>query len=134
MTNPLRIAIVGHGNLGRGVEAALLKTADAELVGIYTRRDPTALSPVTPGATELRSRPSAPKSATVTGSNFFQRHRIGLVARVATAPLLRHQHAEKTQLRHFVYGLAREAMLLVPLGGKGLEAFLGKLPCCFAYL
>ena len=51
MTNPLRIAIVGHGNLGRGVEAALLKTADAELVGIYTRRDPTALSPVTPGAT-----------------------------------------------------------------------------------
>ena len=51
MTNPLRIAIVGHGNLGRGVEAALLKTADAELVGIYTRRDPAAVSPVTPGAT-----------------------------------------------------------------------------------
>lgn len=51
MTSPLRIAIVGHGNLGRGVEAALLKTADAELVGIYTRRDPAAVSPVTPGAT-----------------------------------------------------------------------------------
>lgn len=51
MTSPLRIAIVGHGNLGRGVEAALLKTADAELVGIYTRRDPAAISPVSPGAT-----------------------------------------------------------------------------------
>ena len=51
MTSPLRIAIVGHGNLGRGVEAALLKTADAELVGIYTRRDPAAVAPVTPGAT-----------------------------------------------------------------------------------
>lgn len=51
MTSPLRIAIVGHGNLGRGVEAALLKTADAELVGIYTRRDPASVTPRTPGAT-----------------------------------------------------------------------------------
>ncbi|QIK83748.1 diaminopimelate dehydrogenase [Sanguibacter sp. HDW7] len=50
MTSPLRIAIVGHGNLGRGVEAALLKTTDAELAGIYTRRDPATVAPLTAGA------------------------------------------------------------------------------------
>ena len=71
---------------------------------------------------------------TITGGDFFKGHGIGLIARVATTPLFRHQHAEKAQLRHFVNRFAGETMLLVPLGGKGLQAFLGKLSCCFAYL
>ncbi|MGY3765098.1 diaminopimelate dehydrogenase [Vagococcus vulneris] len=36
----IRIAIIGYGNLGRGVETAIKKTDDTELVGIFTRRDP----------------------------------------------------------------------------------------------
>lgn len=36
----IKIGIVGYGNLGRGVETALQKTDDMELVGIFTRRDP----------------------------------------------------------------------------------------------
>ena len=35
-----RIAILGYGNLGRGVEAAVAKNADQQLVAICTRRDP----------------------------------------------------------------------------------------------
>ncbi len=35
-----KIAIVGYGNLGRGVEKALEKNADMSLVGIFTRRHP----------------------------------------------------------------------------------------------
>lgn len=34
------IAIVGYGNLGRGVELALQDNADLNLVGVFTRRDP----------------------------------------------------------------------------------------------
>ncbi len=36
----MRIAIYGYGNLGRGVEAAVKYSPDAELVGVFTRRDP----------------------------------------------------------------------------------------------
>lgn len=39
----MRIAIYGYGNLGRGVEAAIKRNADAELVGIFTRRDPSSV-------------------------------------------------------------------------------------------
>lgn len=39
----IRFAIVGYGNLGKGVEAALLKRADAEIVGIFSRRNPSTL-------------------------------------------------------------------------------------------
>ena len=46
---PIRIAIAGHGNLGRGVEAALTRNADMQLVGIYTRRPPAQLQPLTAG-------------------------------------------------------------------------------------
>ena len=38
-----RIGIFGYGNLGRGVEKAILKNPDTELVGIFTRRDPTTV-------------------------------------------------------------------------------------------
>ena len=49
MTSPSRIAIAGYGNLGRGVEAALTRNADMQLVGIYTRRPPAQLQPLAAG-------------------------------------------------------------------------------------
>ncbi len=36
----IRIGIYGYGNLGKGVESAVLKAEDMELAGIFTRRDP----------------------------------------------------------------------------------------------
>lgn len=44
-TARIRIGIVGYGNLGRGVELSLVKNPDLELVGIFTRRDPSNLTP-----------------------------------------------------------------------------------------
>ena len=46
----MKIGIYGYGNLGRGVEAAVNKTKDAELVGVFTRRTPQSLSIKTAGA------------------------------------------------------------------------------------
>ncbi len=40
----MKLAIFGYGNLGKGVEAAVLQNPDAELVGIFTRRDPSTIS------------------------------------------------------------------------------------------
>ncbi len=40
----MRIGIYGYGNLGRGVECAAYAADDAELVGIFTRRDPKTVS------------------------------------------------------------------------------------------
>jgi diaminopimelate dehydrogenase len=45
MAEQIRIAIAGHGNLGRGVEASVAKNPDMRLVGIYTRRAPDQLKP-----------------------------------------------------------------------------------------
>ena len=39
----IKIGILGYGNLGRGVEAAIRKNPDVELTGVYTRRDPGSL-------------------------------------------------------------------------------------------
>ena len=39
----MKIAIAGYGNLGRGVEAAVRKTPDMELVAVFSRRDPTSV-------------------------------------------------------------------------------------------
>ena len=36
----IRIGILGYGNIGRGVESAVMKTDDMELVAIFTRRNP----------------------------------------------------------------------------------------------
>lgn len=36
----IRIGIVGYGNLGKGVENAVKRSGDMELVGIFTRRNP----------------------------------------------------------------------------------------------
>ena len=41
--NKIRVAIVGYGNLGKGVESQLNKNPDMELVCIFTRRDPSTL-------------------------------------------------------------------------------------------
>lgn len=44
MNDKIRIGIAGYGNLGRGVEMALKRNPDMELVGVFTRRDPSAVN------------------------------------------------------------------------------------------
>lgn len=39
----IKIAIVGYGNLGRGVERALKLSADMEIVGVFSRRNPATV-------------------------------------------------------------------------------------------
>ncbi len=39
----IRIGILGYGNLGRGVECAIRQNPDMELVGVFTRRDPSTV-------------------------------------------------------------------------------------------
>ncbi|MBM7712286.1 diaminopimelate dehydrogenase [Enterococcus xiangfangensis] len=36
----IKVAIIGYGNLGRGVEQALKQNPDLELVGVFSRRNP----------------------------------------------------------------------------------------------
>ena len=43
----IRIAIAGYGNLGKGVESAVSKCEDMELVALFTRRAPETVKPVT---------------------------------------------------------------------------------------
>lgn len=38
MTQKIKVALVGYGNLGRGAEAALAACPDMELVGVFSRR------------------------------------------------------------------------------------------------
>lgn len=40
----IRIGIVGYGNLGRGVEAAIQQNPDTELLAVFTRRDPKTVT------------------------------------------------------------------------------------------
>ncbi|BDA63851.1 diaminopimelate dehydrogenase [Actinomyces capricornis] len=40
----IRVAINGYGNLGRGAEQAISKAEDMELVVVFTRRDPAAIT------------------------------------------------------------------------------------------
>ena len=39
----IRIGILGYGNLGRGIESAIMQNDDMELVAVFTRRDPKTL-------------------------------------------------------------------------------------------
>ena len=39
----IRLGIIGYGNLGRGVEAAVRQNEDVELVAVFTRRDPSSV-------------------------------------------------------------------------------------------
>lgn len=43
----IRIGIVGYGNLGRGVEAAVRQNPDTELVAVFSRRDPSSVKLLT---------------------------------------------------------------------------------------
>lgn len=43
----MKIGIYGYGNLGRGVELAIRQNADAELFGVFTRRDPKTVKTLT---------------------------------------------------------------------------------------
>ena len=45
----MRAAIYGYGNLGRGVEDAISRSSDIELVAVFTRRAPGALKIATEG-------------------------------------------------------------------------------------
>ncbi len=53
MQNKIKIGIVGYGNLGKGVEAAIKQNSDTELVGIFTRRDPKDIKHNTPSVKAL---------------------------------------------------------------------------------
>ncbi len=46
----MKIAIYGYGNIGKGVECAITQNPDAELFGIFTRREPSALKTLTNAA------------------------------------------------------------------------------------
>lgn len=43
----IRVAISGYGNVGKGVEQAIMRNDDMELVSIITRRVPSSISPAT---------------------------------------------------------------------------------------
>ncbi|MGN1267187.1 MAG: diaminopimelate dehydrogenase, partial [Dorea sp.] len=45
----IRIGIVGYGNIGRGVEQAIARNDDMELVAVFTRRAPETVTIVTEG-------------------------------------------------------------------------------------
>ena len=40
MREKIKIAVLGYGNLGRGVELAVRNSKDMELVAVFSRRDP----------------------------------------------------------------------------------------------
>ena len=39
----IKIAILGYGNLGRGIESAIMQNSDLELTAIFSRRDPSTV-------------------------------------------------------------------------------------------
>lgn len=45
----IKIGIAGYGNIGRGVETALLDQKDMELAAVFTRRDPETIKIITEG-------------------------------------------------------------------------------------
>jgi len=44
MNNQIKVAIVGYGNLGRGVELSVLKNSDISLIAVFSRRDPKSVT------------------------------------------------------------------------------------------
>ena len=50
----IRIGIYGYGNLGRGVESAIRQNSDMELIGVFTRRDPSTVKIKTQGVNVYR--------------------------------------------------------------------------------
>lgn len=49
----IKVAILGYGNLGRGIESAIRQNDDMELVAVFTRRDPKSVSIRTQGVKVL---------------------------------------------------------------------------------
>ena len=49
MSEQIRVAILGYGNLGRGAELALRANPDMVLTAFFTRRDPASVRTLTPG-------------------------------------------------------------------------------------
>ncbi|MGI1660270.1 MAG: diaminopimelate dehydrogenase [Desulfitobacterium sp.] len=47
--NKIKIGIVGYGNLGKSVELGIRHNKDMELVGVFTRRDPSLVKTVAEG-------------------------------------------------------------------------------------
>ena len=47
MSEKIRVAILGYGNLGRGVEVAMPYNPDMQLVGVFTRRPPEKVKTLT---------------------------------------------------------------------------------------
>ena len=45
----MKIAILGYGNLGKGIECAVKQNPDTELVAVFTRRDPSTVKILTEG-------------------------------------------------------------------------------------
>ena len=43
----IKIAILGYGNLGRGVECAIKQNPDMELYGVFSRREPSSVKTLT---------------------------------------------------------------------------------------
>ena len=43
----IKVGIVGYGNLGRGVCLAVEKAKDMQCVGVFTRRAPESVKPIT---------------------------------------------------------------------------------------
>ena len=46
---PIKIGILGYGNIGRGVELAIRQNPDTELAAVFTRRDPSTVGIATEG-------------------------------------------------------------------------------------
>lgn len=44
MERQIRVGIVGYGNIAKGVEAAIQKNSDMELMTIFTRREPSSVA------------------------------------------------------------------------------------------
>lgn len=51
--NKIRIGIVGYGNIGRGVELAVERNDDMELVAVVTRRNPETVNVLTEGVKKV---------------------------------------------------------------------------------
>ena len=51
----IRIGILGYGNLGRGIEAAVTQNADMELAAVFTRRNPENVKVRTAGVKVLHA-------------------------------------------------------------------------------
>jgi diaminopimelate dehydrogenase len=51
--NKIRIGIVGYGNIGRGVELAIERNEDMQLVAVVTRRNPEDVKVLTEGVKKV---------------------------------------------------------------------------------